>query len=154
MQTSHDEDHVGAGAAGEETTEGILGPAYSVMLCRSDWSHPVGCFPEINHTRIDEGLFTWGRLDIPVLHLGHTATLLLLQGRKLGDILIPNHYIEVRGAEPGGPFFHLLARVDPWDYTLAPPRLTNLVLANLASLPDGLDDQEVLGAIAQRVLRG
>lgn len=153
MQTLQNESHVGAEEAEAPTAEGLLEGSNELRLCRTDWAQPVGWFYSINHVGVQEEGFSWTRIDIPAFYLGHTASLLLLQGRKLGDILVPNHYIYLQGRD-AGPFFHLIVKVDPWDYTLTPPHLTHLTLASVSGLPEGIDDQEVLSAIAQRVLRG
>jgi hypothetical protein len=118
---------------------------------RTDWGQPVGTFNSYRITSINSIRgFTWELIEIPTLWLRHRATMLLLQGQKLSDILIPNH--EIRSIEelPTGylnlvKFIgHILLRVDPWEYWRSRPLLTGLKLARLGDIPDNLSSEKVL----------
>lgn len=144
----------GAGAQGAGSAQGLFENHREMIWSRSDWARPVGWLPEINtdlrRSEVRGLQFHWYRVDVPLLRLSHNAALLMLQGKRLGEVLIPNHSVRVPDTErPGVPVAHVLLRVDPWEYWRSVPTLTGLVLARLGELPAGLGSAEVLAALAQ-----
>lgn len=139
-----------------ETCEGFQPVAGEIALERTDWFDPVGYFKGLEFERVEsvvrEMRFEWVRVRIDEFHLGHRATLLLLQGERLSSILIPNHHVQM----PGRPDVvvqvgHVLLRVAPWEYWagVRGPILRDLVIAKLGEIPRGLGSTEVLAALAQ-----
>lgn len=95
--------------------------------------------------------FAFQLFRFPQLQLGHTAALLVLQGQKLSDLLVPNHFIVEPGEAAGEPWGHLIvhhARWAPWG---SPPTLYDVTLANILPVPDAVPDAEVLSAIVAAV---
>lgn len=127
---------------------------------RRDWLDPVGRFYvscQYNvETSFSEGVLEAELITIPELHLGHQAALLLLQGQRLSDILIPNNYIaqvdNAGGERELHPLAHLVLNVDPWVVHEAPPVLRNLRLAQLVQIPDGVAPDRILAALVQHTL--
>lgn len=115
---------------------------------RTDWGRAAGSMAaysirRISYVSADASLF-WDLVEIPSLYLCHKAALLLLQGQKLSNILIPNHELRRGVYRSGAPLAHVLLRVDPWDYCLPRPMLTGLKLARLAEIPEDLPPMKVL----------
>jgi hypothetical protein len=152
MQASHDEGGGGPYRPIAASPEGVLEGPQRIALRRTDWIEPVGYFDSVSQERFSTGLLDWARVDIPEFRLSRMASILLLQGKKLGDILVPNHYVQVEGSEGGAPLFHLLVKVDQWKYWEPPPRLTNMVLASLLEVPEELSPHKALEHIAQQII--
>jgi hypothetical protein len=125
-----------------------------IVWGRSDWAKPVGYFNETQfrrvHSKVRGFTFSWELVRIPEFWLEHRAAVLLLQGRALTALLIPNQKIQIPSAPPHAFFAHVLLRVDPWEYWQPAPKLTNLVFARLGDLPIELSSAEVLAELAER----
>jgi hypothetical protein len=127
-----------------------------VTWARTDWDSPVGFFSAMHVSNrrsvVRDMPFDWARVDFPRLRLAHKAALFLLQGQSLSAILIPNHQLRLAPEAGAGSAVytagHVLLRCDPWDYTLAVPELTRVVVAKLGEIPDGVSSSEVLAALA------
>jgi hypothetical protein len=115
---------------------------------RTDWGRAAGVITSFafeRRTHVSGSLrLDWGLVEISTMYLSHKAALLLLQGQKLSDILIPNHELRRGANRITGPLAHVLLRVDSWKYWQSRPALTGLKLAHLREIPDGLSSAEVL----------
>lgn len=157
MQETHDD---GAQRAAGSNADGPtwLGqdPKGVALWRRRDWQNPVGWLPSISFTtrsqETERGVLGWTRVDIPEFYLGHRAGLLLLQGLKLADLLVPNHeFVPVEGAPRQ--VAHVYLRVDAWRPHETPLVLRNLILASLDALPLGLEPPAVLDLLIRDALR-
>lgn len=155
LQESHAADHGLASTATSPCCEGFCPASGEVTWARTDWESPVGFFRKLSvqSRRVDvRGVaLDWVKVTFPRIRLAHKAALLLLQGQALSAILIPNHVLRLPG--PDGQYMnytagHVLLRCNPWDYTLAVPELTGVVIAKLGEIPDGISSSEVLAALA------
>lgn len=150
MQKVHARSANGANTAGAAPVSGLFESPGALSWCRRDWQEPVGFFDTVNvearRAEVRGSWFDWSFIEIPELRLGRQAALLLLQGQRLSDLLIPNHEV----IHPMGrtQIAHLILRVDPWKMYQPVPRLTGLVLARLGQLPLGAPPTEVLAALA------
>jgi hypothetical protein len=122
---------------------------------RSDWPSPVATFNDLSSVAMSSPVRSewvqWNRIEIPELLLERAAALLMLQGMKLSQLLIPNHSVGCTDPSVGDrrvQLAHLILRVDPWDVARPVPRLTGLVLANLGPVPRGIQPTELLAALA------
>jgi hypothetical protein len=151
LQTLHTEGEIRPATASPAAPEGLLEGAGEIDWYRTDWGRSAGTITSFSFTRrtyeCGSLSFIWGLVEIPVLHLEHKAALLLLQGQKLTDILIPNHELRQGAQRLAGPIGHVLLRVDPWKYWQSRPTLTGLKLAYLREIPDELAPAEVLGIL-------
>lgn len=156
MQTSLAGDSRSPAATRSSATERLFAYPGNLIWYRSDWPSPVASFNEINATSrrspVRGEWVRWSRIEIPELLLERAAALLLLQGMKLSQLLIPNHSIGYRPT-PGADevrtqLAHLVLRTNPWDSTGPVPRLTGLVLAQLGPVPRGIQPTELLAALA------
>lgn len=144
-------DHAGSGAAAPSAASRLFKSPGTLSWQRRDWPSPLGSFDNINfarkRTEVGHRWVTWVRVDIPELLLARGASLLLLQGQSLSQLLIPNHELVYEG---GGVSHvaHLILRVDPWRLWEPVPRLTGLVLAKLGEVPKGIPPTELLAALA------
>lgn len=150
MQTLQDADHASAGAAAAARAGGLFESAGQIVWRRSDWPRPVASFNVLQttqrRTQVRDKWVDWVQVEIPELLLERSAALLLLQGERLSQLLIPNHSIEVGGTRMS--IAHLLLRVDPWEVWRPAPCLTGLMLAQLGSVPTGIAPTELLAALA------
>lgn len=148
LQTLLDENTPCASAGSPATSEGLLEGAGEIDWYRTDWGRAAGTIMSFSFLRRtyerDSLKFSWGLVEIPALYLCHKAALLMLQGQKLSDILIPNHELRQGANRLAGPLGHVLLRVDPWQYWQSRPVLTGLKLAHLAEIPEELAPMEVL----------
>ncbi len=157
MQKVQDDDpHRPAGEATSGTAWVGQGPEGVARWTRRDWATAVGWLPKVSFTLREQetsfGLLSWTRVEIPEFYLGHRASLLLLQGLKLGDLLVPNHEL----LTPEGEVLqvaHLFLGVDPWIPYEVPVVLRNLKLASLDALPLGLESPAVLDILVRDALR-
>ncbi len=148
------EDHRHPPASLAKRPEGVFASSLKIVWDRRDWDCCVGSFHELElglrESSVDGASVRWTRFRIPELLLSRKAAMLVLQGMALPQLLIPNHFLH-----PADNFFdrkecaHLLLRADPWEPWHSRPRLAGLVLARLDSVPDGLDPQAVLAALAR-----
>lgn len=159
LQESVPTRHVSPGEAGASAGEGLRESAYRMIWGRVDWARPVGYWrneKSLRMTSTIRGLFfTWTLLRINKFWLEHRTALLLLQGRPLTALLIPNQSIRTEwnpAHPPVHDFAHVLLRTDPWEFWQSAPALTNLVLAKLDDIPAGLSSAEVLAELAERSL--
>ena len=150
MQEVHARSADGADATGSATASGLFKSPGALIWRRRDWQDPVGSFATINiearRAEVRSSWFDWNFIEIPELLLERQAALLLLQGQRLSDLLIPNHEV----VDPMGTTHqvaHLILRVDPWKMYQPVPKLTGLVLARLGALPLGVPPTEVLSAL-------
>lgn len=131
--------------------EGLYPVAGEVVWERSDWESPVGFFNIMNvvrkRSKTREHFIDWACVKFPRIRLAHKAALLLLQGQALSTILIPNHVLRVPQNDSQYTAGHVLLRCNPWDFTLAVPELTGVVVAKLGEIPDGISSAEVLAAL-------
>lgn len=152
LQAPHDACSHSPGTAPAYSSERVLCHPDEVVWHRRDWGQPVGAFMHmtsrhvISHVR--DVPVNWLRISVAELWLGHRATLLLLQGEPLSNILMPGHELR-HSTVQSVPVGHLLLRVDPWEYWRPRSVLTGLVFANLyEELQKGLAPMEVIGALA------
>lgn len=149
MQEVLAEDRAGAGAAAPATTEGLFKSPGQIIWRRSDWPNPVASFSNMStesmRAHVNGKWLSWVRIDIPELVLERGAALLLLQGKSLSQLLIPNHSVEL--GETHVQLAHLLLRVDPWEPWRPVSRLTGLVMAQLGEVPAGISPTEMLAAL-------
>ncbi len=145
------DDHEGSGVTRAATAHWLFAPSGALIWRRRDWPLPVGSLDELDvvarRSQVRGSWFDWSLVRVPELRLERGAALLLLQGQRLSDLLIPNHEL----VEPSGraeQLAHVLLRVDPWEVWRAAPRLTGLVLARLGSLPLGVPPTELLATLA------
>lgn len=152
MQTTLNGSSNSATPEAASPSQGIFLSSNEIVWARRDWATPVGLFPLADWTRrttvVGSSLLTWVRIAVAQLWLGHRATVLLLQGMPLSQLLIPNHEWRIEGCEKPFEVGHLVLRVDSWEYWRPRPVLTNLVLASLGDIPAELSAAEVLGALA------
>lgn len=152
MQTTPNDGYKRASACHADATDGFFHNPKMNEWRRADWSVRVGVFPgmqvSVQTKEFQQGLLQWQRVVLPVLYLHRKATLLLLQGKSLAQILIPGHHVYTPEG-PIGPVAHTLVRVDPWEYWLTHPRLTGLVLSNFLHIPVALPVEESLSAVAE-----
>lgn len=162
VQTNGDhEDHRHPTTDADAEPERVLAYPLKVKLadwCRQDWPTPVGSFSTLHGndvaSHVGEFVVKWRRFEIPEFWLTQLAALLLLQGMSLSQLLIPGNFLRTetpnnQGTQVHGPLAHLLLRVDPWEAWQPLPRLTNLVLARLDEIPQELEPQQVLAALAR-----
>lgn len=157
MQKAQDDGpHSSAGETASAAAWVGQGPEGVARWRRRDWATAVGWLPHISflarEQETERGVLCWTRVEIPELYLGHRAGLLMLQGFKLGDLLIPNHEL----LTPEGDALqvaHLFLGVDPWRPYEAPAVLRNLKLASLDALPLGLEPHAVLDILVRDALR-
>lgn len=136
--------------------EGLRPTAGEVKWDRTDWDSPVGFFTAMlvvrKRSEVRGMVIEWVRVEFPRIQLAHKAALLLLQGQALSAILIPNHVVRYPHHHGTRTITttvgHVLLRCDPWDYTLAVPELTGVVIAKLGEIPDGVSAAETLAALA------
>lgn len=152
MQTLQDGSSHSSGASSDTEAQGILEGPGEIIWARRDWDKPLGVFhsatsaPRVSNVG---GLsFSWVRIHVPQLLLGHRAAILLLQGMSLTKLLIPNHEWRLPNSETRVELGHLVLRVDSWEYWHSRPALTGLVLASLHKIPAELAAADVLGALA------
>jgi len=149
MQEVLAQDHQGARATAPATAEGLFKSPGQVIWRRSDWPNPVASFDFMQtaamRANVQGKWLSWMRVDIPELVLERTTALLLLQGKSLSQLLIPNHSVEL--GETRVQLAHLLLRVDPWEPWRPVSRLTGLVLAQLGEVPAGISPTELLAAL-------
>ncbi len=154
LQESDAGSDVGSGAQSTRATQRVFQNHREMIWSRTDWAQPVGWLPSLSTERctseVRELKFQWVKVSVPLLRLSHNTTLLMLQGKRLSELLIPNHAVRLPDQPPPGvPVAHVLLRVDPWEYWSSTPTLTGLVLARLGELPAGLSSSEVLAALVQ-----
>lgn len=150
MQTILAEGDASADGSGPSCTKGVFASPGEVIWYRSDWASPVASFSDVKVTRtrskIRDRWVHWACVRIPELNLERTAALQLLQGMSTTQLLIPNHYVLF--GEHRQQLAHQVIRVDSWEFWRPVPRLTGLVLANLADVPRGVHPTEVLASLA------
>ena len=134
--------------------EGLCPVTGEVIWERSDWESPVGFFSLMKvvnkRSKVRDHYIEWACARFPRIRLAHKAALLLLQGQALSSILIPNHVLRVPQDSVGAGKYtagHVLLRCNPWDYTLAVPELTGVMVAKLGEIPPGISSAEVLAAL-------
>jgi hypothetical protein len=127
------------------------------LLLSPGWSTPPAKFRDptrskcISVTR-DGTSFGWDRWNIDKLRLSVQASLLVLQGLPLKDLL---DHANLQESLPAGnvlhegPFLLLRAKYVPSD---SPPRLSGVVLARLHEDVVTRDLPEILGTLVQAVL--
>lgn len=155
LQTSQDDGGHGAEATTASSGERLRLHSQGVAIWeRSDWPQPVGHLSDLTLSRqeidLPAGKLVFIRVEIRSFQLSHMATVRLLQGAKLSDVLIPNHNLVI--GERSRPAAHLVTCVGAWEPWQTPPTLRDLVLAELVTVPDGLSPQEVLGILAEDAL--
>lgn len=155
MQTSQDDGGHDAEATAATEPEGLrLDPNQVATWTRSDWAQPVGQLSALEMTRCEvdlpAGKFVFVRVAIPALELSHMATVRLLQGAKLSDILIPNHVLVL--GQFSKPVAHLVIHCGAWEPWQTTPTLRDLILVKLVEVPEGVPPQEVLGILAEDAL--
>lgn len=151
VQEVHAQDYEGPGSSASASARWLFKSPGALIWNRRDWQHPLGSLSTLNaeakRSQVQRRWFDWTLIEIPELVLERSAALLLLQGQRLTDLLIPNHEL----IDPQGRTYqvaHLLLRVDPWEAWRAVPRLTGLVLAQLGPLPAGISPTELLATLA------
>lgn len=152
LQTLQDVGAVRPSAGASAADQGILVSPGEIRWTRLDWAQPVGAFVNCTTTprtsRVLDSVLEWNAVCIDELWLSHKAALLLLQGAKLSDVLVPNHRIVHPMLGASLQIAHVVLRVDPWQYWLPRPVLRNLMVATLGPIPLGLSSSEVLAALA------
>lgn len=151
MQEILAEDRPGSAPTNTSPARRFFAPPGSLIWNRRDWPHPLGSLSELHveHRRsnVQGRWFDWTLVRIDELVLERGAALLLLQGQRLTDLLIPNHEL----IDPAGGVHqvaHLLLRVDAWSAWQPVPKLTGLTLARLGPLPIGIPPTELLAVLA------
>ena len=147
-----------ASASGAPAAQGLGESTDQVIWGRVDWPKPVGHFTEFSSTPMvsvfDGQPVAWKLIKIRRFSLEHRAALLLLQGRPLNALLIPNQAVRI-ASRPDLPaihgWAHVLLRVDPWQFWLPQPELTNIAFARLVDeIPAGVAPAVVLAELADR----
>lgn len=145
LQKSIVSDRGRAAAASPEAPQGVCEYTGEIAWRRADWELPVGYLAMLSNELMVSSVaglsFTWHVTRVPYFRLEHKTSLLLLQGKALSSLLIPNHTVF------GNPVAHVLLRVDPWKYWSSVPALTGLVLAKLGDVPDGISSDDVLSEL-------
>ncbi len=146
------ENHEGSATTGAEAPQRLFKNPGIARWLRADWASPVGTLRDvvvtIKRSKVSQGWLTWRLVHIPEFLLERRAALLLLQGQRLSDILIPNHQLDIGLGQVPFPIAHQILRVDPFEAWRPVPRLTNLALAYLEDVPAGARPTEVLAVLA------
>jgi hypothetical protein len=134
------------------TAQRILHDTDNMMWSRKDWNVPVGTFSAFqtkqHDTSVEGHLLRWWSFKVDRLHLSHRATMYLLQGISLSNLLLPSHYIQkMDGSEVFGEVGQLVLRVDPWNYWLPRPVVTGLTVVTVELPPRELALEKVLEAL-------
>lgn len=158
MQGAQYEGHGSPDSEGPAAAGRLFEDPREMKWCRRDWDQPVASFVNF-HTSQRRSVFRdgsqmkWLHVQIPTLYLSRRASLLLLQGMRTNDLLIPNHEVRVAGAAPAQ-VAHLLVRAAPWHFWYPVPALHDLHLALLGDVPPGIHQAEVLAALAEDTAPG
>lgn len=116
-------------------------------LLRKDWGEPVGHAADISAETIEASGVLWQHIQIGRLSLERKAAILIYQGMRLNDLLLPT---ELQGTRLGS--FDFLLRYRYWGPELTPPTILDLELIKFVNIPMGLQQRQVLDIILRHHL--
>jgi len=115
------------------------------------WSSPVGegSFERVEfNTRTEKGIVTWERWSTSGLFLGHTSSLLLLQGMSIQN-LFTSTFFENEKDTVAGPFYYL--RGNMGELWRVPLRISKVVFGRVIDSPL-LTTAELMSALVKVAL--
>jgi hypothetical protein len=146
MQDASCGDAPGTGAG---WTERVYADPYGVKVTTFGRASPIGrCTPVVITRKTGRKGLVWQRLDIDCLELSHVTALLVIQGLPLKK-LFEGVSFSSSTFQQNGTFIFLRGELssvrDP------PPRLRDIVLVEVVTLPDDMVEEEALEAFLQDV---
>lgn len=151
VSTQRHESHGGSCTGEASSAKGLQQNPHRVRwtICRAGWSAPIGealfCRHPLRSRASNGSSIYWEKWSTDEVRLGHTASLLLLQGMPLLHLFDASTWFQNNQDQITGPFY--LLRGSPGDIWRVPLRLTKVVLGRVFTHPAELPAEELLSAL-------